>query len=321
MRKAFAAIIAVTLVMVVPSAGLAAPNLPTKPIEQKYYADGTWAVSQTVTAANCDSKGSVCDIYYPTNLGAGGFKHPIIVWANGSGTSPIAPATYAFVLRHFASWGFVVIATRDGTTGEGQTVIDSANYIKARNADSGSIFYNQLDTTKIGAMGHSQGASGAINGMLKSTNLIRTAIAIEIAQQAFCNPASNCLLTATLTGATSGSVFYIAGSNDGLISPDTQWFGSQLNSNTAYYNATPAALNKVKAILKGPNHNDVQGTPNCPSGLGFCTNGAHGYLGYPTAWMMWQLQGAADGQQAFKASGGEIFTETANWQSILSNVP
>jgi len=36
---------------------------------------------------------------------------------------------------------------------------------------------------------------------------------------------------------------------------------------------------------------------------------------------MWQLQGAADGQQAFRASTGEIYTETTNWQSILSNVP
>jgi len=139
----------------------AGPNLPTKPIEQKYYADGAWTVAQTFTPAGCDSKGNPCDIFYPANLGANGFHHPIIVWANGSGTTPIPATTYAYLLHHLASWGFVVIATRDGTTGTGQTVLDSANYIKARNADSGSIFYGKLDTTRIGAMGHSQGASGA----------------------------------------------------------------------------------------------------------------------------------------------------------------
>ncbi|QNA86562.1 hypothetical protein G4G27_23200 [Sphingomonas sp. So64.6b] len=301
------------------AAALSAPNLPTKPIEQKYYADGSWTVAQTSTAAGCDSKGNPCDIFYPSSLGAGGMKHPIIVWGNGSGTTPIASTTYAYLLRHLASWGFVVIATRDGTTGLGQTMIDSANYMVARNTDAGSIFNGKLDTTKIGAMGHSQGASGAVNAMLKSSGLIRTAVTFHIAQQAYCNPPTLCLLTADLQAATSGSIFYVSGTADWLISPDTQLFGSQLNSNTAYYNATPAPLLKAKAILKGPNHNDVQGTPNCVSGM--CANGVHGYLGYPTAWMMWQLQGATDGRDAIKASGGEIFTETTNWQSVLSNVP
>jgi hypothetical protein len=37
--------------------------------------------------------------------------------------------------------------------------------------------------------------------------------------------------------------------------------------------------------------------------------------------MMWQLMGAADGHQACAASGGEIFTETTNWQGVASNIP
>src|SRR5882757_8083559 len=121
----------------------AGPNLPTKPIEQKYYADGPWTVTTTVTATACDSKGDLCDIYFPANLGANGFLHPIVVWGNGSGTTPIAASTYAYYLRHLASWGFVVIATKDGATGVGQTLIDSANYIKARNTDASSVFFGK----------------------------------------------------------------------------------------------------------------------------------------------------------------------------------
>ena len=300
----------------------AGPNLPTKPIEQKYYADGAWTVAQSFTPAGCDSKGNACDIFYPANLGANGFHHPIIVWANGSGTTPALATTYAYLLRHLASWGFVVIATRDGTTGTGQTIIDSANYIKARNTDTGSIFYGKLDTTKIGAMGHSQGASGAINAMLKSSGAIRTAVTFHLPRQSWCNPASNCLLTSDLAAATSGSILYVSGSTDVLISPDTQIVPpGQLNSLTAYYNATPAPLLKAKGLIKGTAHNDSQGNPTCAGAAFPCSNGVHGYLGYPTAWMMWQLMGAADGHQAFAASGGEIFTETTNWQGVASNIP
>jgi hypothetical protein len=313
--------LAAALVAVMPMSAYAGPNLPTKPIEQKYYANGPWTVTTTVTATACDSKGDLCDIYFPANLGANGFLHPIVVWGNGTGTTPIAASTYAYYLRHLASWGFVVIATQDGTTGIGQTLIDSANYIKARNTDASSVFFGKLDVTKIGAVGHSQGATGVINAMIHSGGMISTAVAFHLPAQMWCSSSSNCLQTATLTGATAGSILYVSGSADTLISPDTQLFGSQLNSNTAYYNATPSALTKAKAIIKGTNHNDVQGNPTCPSGLGSCNNGVDAYLGYPTAWLMWQLQGAADGQQAFKASTGEIYTETTNWQSILSNVP
>jgi hypothetical protein len=81
--------LAAVLLAAIPTNVYAGPNLPTKPIEQKYYADGPWTVSTTVTATACDSKGDVCDIYFPTNLGANGFHHPIVVWANGSATSPV----------------------------------------------------------------------------------------------------------------------------------------------------------------------------------------------------------------------------------------
>jgi hypothetical protein len=90
-----------------------------------------------------------------------------------------------------------------------------------------------------------------------------------------------------------------------------------LNSNTSFYNATPAGLTKAKAILKGGAHDDITGDPTC---VLLCSNGVYGYLGYPTAWLMWQLQGAADGPDAFRQPDGEIFRETVNWQGMISNV-
>ena len=301
-----------------------AANNPTKPIEQKYFATGPHSVLTMKTAAGCDSKGDACDIWYPADLGS--TPYPIIAWANGSASTPVASSTYTYFLTHLASWGFVVIATEDGTTGVGQTVLDSIAYLKAQNTTSGSIFDGKLNTTHVGVMGHSQGATGAANAMLHGNKSvpgsILTAVTIELPAQEWCSSSINCLATADLTAATQGSIFYVAGSADTLLAPNTQSGAAPpLNSETAYYNATPSAVVKVKAIIIGPNHNDVEGNPNCPAGLFFCTSGVTGYLGYTTAWMMWKLSGATDGEPAFRATTGEIFTETTNWESVLSNVP
>src|SRR5260370_9611690 len=58
--------------------GCKPPNYPTGAIQQEFYAGGTWAVSSQTGTMCCDSLGNKIDLYYPTNLGAGGFKHPII---------------------------------------------------------------------------------------------------------------------------------------------------------------------------------------------------------------------------------------------------
>jgi hypothetical protein len=207
-----------------------------------------------------------------------------------------------------------VVRTTAATAGSGQTVLDSAAYLVARNADAASIFYGKLDTANIGAVGHSQGAAGAINAMNLSNGSIRTAVTFELPFNSAC--ILPCVDEQLLASASQGSVFFVAGTND-PISRDTQLIPGPLNSNTAFYNATPSALTKVKAMLKGAMHNDVTGEPTC---VLLCQNGVYGYLGYPTAWLMWQLRGASDGHDAFRSSNGEILQETANWESILSNV-
>src|SRR5258707_4095622 len=80
--------------------GACSPNLPTGTIEKKYYATGPWAV--TTRSDNG------YDFYYPTDLGANGFLHPIITWGNGTGgTASNAP----YFLNHPAPSRFLIIAT------------------------------------------------------------------------------------------------------------------------------------------------------------------------------------------------------------------
>ncbi|NWP15652.1 alpha/beta hydrolase, partial [Escherichia coli] len=79
----------------------------------------------------CDSKGNQCDVFYPSNIASRNTRLPLVVWANGTGSTP---DNYTNWLKHLASWGFVVVATRDQQTGYGDTVLDSLAYMQAQEA-------------------------------------------------------------------------------------------------------------------------------------------------------------------------------------------
>ncbi len=309
-------VLAIVVAASLTAPGCNPPNFPTGTIEQKYYAQGTWAVTVSLGGACCDSAGNKFDLYMPTPLGANNFKHPILTWGNGTNASS---SQYTYFLKHMASWGFVVIATQDMNAGPGQTILDAAKFLIAANGNSGSPFFQKLDINNIGSFGHSQGATGALNAQIKSAGAIKTVIPIELPAQMWCSSGVNCADTSKMTG---GSIFLIDGTADGIISPATQpSFVPGLQSIDAYYKAAPSPVLKVKGTLNGPNHNDVQGQPDCSSVPIGCANGVYGYLGYPTAWFMFQLQADSVAHGAFVNGTGEMFSETANWQLVASNVP
>lgn len=298
---------------VITLAGCNSHNLPTGTIEKKYYASGPWQVTVEIGGACCDSLGNKYDLYYPTPLGGNGFKHPILTW--GSGTFGQS-GNYAYFLRHMASWGFAIIATEDSFTGPGQTILDAAKYLVQQNTVSTSKFYQKLDTVHVGSFGHSQGATGAINALLKSGGLIISVLPIELPTQIWCS--ANCVDTANLT---SGSIFLVDGSLDLLISPPVQTQSNGEQSIAAYYSRVPASVMKLKGTLIGPNHNDLSGQPGCSNAVQPCVNGVYGYLGYPTAWFMYKLQADNYAHGAFVNGTGEMFSQTTNWTYVASNVP
>ncbi len=293
----------------------ATPNYPTGMIELKYYAPGPWPVTVRTRGACCDSAGNNFDLYYPTNLGANGFLHPILTWGNGTHSTAIH---YDYFLRHMASWGFVVIATEDQNTGVGQTILDGANFLVNANSNAASIFFNKLNVNQVGSFGHSQGATGAINALINSGGSITTVIPIELPSQIWCGSSSNCVDT---TNMTSGTIFFVDGSSDPLSPPTQSPLIPGEQSIAAYYNAVPNSVPKLKGTLIGPSHNDVQGQPDCTNVSIGCIKGVYGYLGYPTAWFMDRLQGDAFAHGAFVKNSGEIFSETKNWEFVDSNIP
>ena len=293
---------------------------PTGRIERDYYADGPWHVTVQLAAPCCAANGFATDLYYPTNLGAGGFKHPIVTWGNGTGGNS---AGAAYFLRHLASWGFVVVASQDGYERDGASILAAAHKMVDENSEPASIFFNKLDINHIGAVGHSQGAGGAVRAMIVSTGIaayppIITVIPIELPGQRFCFCAPQDLLYTS--AVTQGSIFFVDGSADIPVSPPTQPQGTTgEQSNQAFYDAVPSTVVKAKATLRAANHNDIGGQPKCLPGAWFCDIGVFGYLGYPTAWLAYQLGVDPSAKAAFVSGTGEMFMQS-HWLYVQSNV-
>jgi hypothetical protein len=95
-------------------------------------------------------------LYRPTDLAQGGLCHPVITWGNGTGTTP---NIYRVLLMHLASHGFVVIASNSPNVAQGNPppMVAGVTWVLEKNADPTSVMYQRIDTTHIGATGHSQG--------------------------------------------------------------------------------------------------------------------------------------------------------------------
>jgi len=101
---------------------------------------------------------SVYSVYRPGQWRKGE-KYSIIVWGDGTCAWPEA---YGTLLRYVASYGFVIVAPNSRWVGDGSAMRKGLDFMFAAANDKNSPYYQKLDTTKVGAMGHSQGAAGTI---------------------------------------------------------------------------------------------------------------------------------------------------------------
>lgn len=99
-------------------------------------------------------------VYRPAVLGQGGVKHPIITWGNSAG---MTSKDYVGLLRHWATHGFVVIASDSKTTGNGKEMVKGIDWLVNENKRAGSVFHNKLDPSAMGASGHFEGGGASIN--------------------------------------------------------------------------------------------------------------------------------------------------------------
>ncbi|MBP2324100.1 dienelactone hydrolase [Kibdelosporangium banguiense] len=95
-------------------------------------------------------------VYRPASLDG---PHPVILWGNGTGS---APAVYDGLLRHWASYGFIVAAANTPNSGSGQEILAGLDALEAENSQPGSVYFGKVDVGNVGTSGHSQGGGGAI---------------------------------------------------------------------------------------------------------------------------------------------------------------
>jgi pimeloyl-ACP methyl ester carboxylesterase len=259
--------------------GTQAASAATYPLESQYAQPGPW---QVTTGSITDAGGTSYSVYRPVDLGANGFRHPIVSWGNGTNA---VPSQYSGLLTQLASWGFVVVASNSTAVGFGTEITAAANTMVAANADPSSAYYQKLDTSKVAAVGHSQGAGGSTRAVIANPGLFTTLVPIALPAKVWVSAGQE-YDTANVTRP----VFFVGGSNDWLIaSPSTL---------TGYYNRVPGAA--ALGVLKGAGHNTIQGTGG-------------GFLGYITAWLMYQLQGDTTARQVFV--GTPELLVNSNWQN------
>lgn len=113
------------------------------------------------------------NVYRPADLEQSGYCHPILIWANGYRDNPEQNppdcivdsganrwcGQYLPMLEHLASHGFVVVASLSTATAEGDPLptIAGLDWILEQAEDPSSPYYQHLDTSNIGQLGHSYG--------------------------------------------------------------------------------------------------------------------------------------------------------------------
>lgn len=96
-------------------------------------------------------------MFRPKDMAQGGLCHPVITWGNGTN---VTPAIYKVLLNNLASHGFVVIGSNSTNVAQGNPapMLVGVTWVLQQNDDPSSVLYHRIDTTHIGATGHSQGA-------------------------------------------------------------------------------------------------------------------------------------------------------------------
>ena len=253
-------------------------------IEEKYLAMGSHDVSYWEQSVMQDFK--KYEVYYPSDIAESTVKYPVVIFSNGTG---VCGSKYPAILKHLASWGFIVMATEEENSWSGLSselclrTITLLNETESVDGWADNPFYGHVDTGNIGVSGHSQGGVGVMSAAttMEHHDMIRAIFAAS---------PTNITLAKGLQWDYDPSlitvpIFLVSGT--GNADENLVVSGQQL---TDIYNIVPDSVTKVMARRTGADHPDM---------LTFAD-------GYMTAWFMWQLQGDDEAARAFTGDNAEI---------------
>lgn len=126
----------------------------TASLESKYLASGPETVKVVELPSDDKVIGKIV-VAYPESLETSDAKWPVVNIGNPSNTDANGMME---LLRHLASWGYIVIDNMDKQTGTGAPVSKTLDEFLAVSGQDGIIFKGKVDTDKIAIAGYSQGA-------------------------------------------------------------------------------------------------------------------------------------------------------------------
>lgn len=227
-------------------------------------------------AVTSQSGGSSCTIFSPSRSAE---TYPVILWGNGTGASP---TSYRSLLRHWASWGFVVAAANTTNAGTGQQMIACLDWLESSNLSSAINF------AQVGTSGHSQGGGGAI--MAGTDPRVTTTAPIEGYTLGLGHDSSSWT-------QQHGPMLLLSGGNDGLVSPSA-------NHGTVFRRTNVPVF---WAELAGASHFEPVGDGG-------------GFRGITTAWFLYTLKNNRTAAGFFEGSNCG-FCSQSRWQVQKKDLP
>lgn len=252
-------------------------------IEAKYMANGSFEVSVYEEPALQVFQNYL--IYYPAELETSDKQYPVIVLCNGSGT-PVSK--YPAVPQHYASWGFIVIATEETYAWNGFGAEMSIRHLQRLNDNEQiaegktNIFYQKVDFSNVGIVGHSQGGVGVLNAVTAQMHkdIYKAAVSLSPTNKELAHNLE-WDYDAALVDLPIMLISGAGGGDDWVVT------GEQMES---IYHDIPD--NKIMLRRSNTVHNEVLYAPD----------------GYVTAWFLWHLQGDENAAKAFVGEDAEILT-------------
>lgn len=264
-------------------------------IETKYMADGSFEVSVYEEPALQVFKKYT--IYYPAELETFDKQYPVIVICNGSGT-PLSK--YPAMPKHYASWGFIVIGTEEENAWNGFGAEMSIRHLQKLNDNAQieegktNIFYQKVDLSNVGIVGHSQGGVGVLNAITAQTHkdAYKAAVSLSPTNKELAH-ALEWDYEAALVNIPIMLISGAGGGDDWVVT------GEQLES---IYNDIED--NKIMVCRNDTAHGEVLYSED----------------GYVIAWFMWHLKGNQNAAKAFVGENAEILTNPLYQNQRIKNL-
>lgn len=240
-------------------------------IEAKYLARGSYDTKRISIKAEGDLEQFT--IFYPEELHETDLQYPVVIMVNGTG---VKASKYQSVLKHLASWGFVVVGNEHPSSGFGHSTDQTLEFLLALNQNPESFLFNKIDLARIGLEGHSQGGAGCLTELSISPykEYFKTAVALSPTHEE--------------TAHALGWLYEL----DKIEAPLLILAGTESEFETEFV----IPIDKMIEMFNKVSSSEKAMARRIGSDHGMMLYTADGYA---TAWLMWQLQGDEEAAKAF----------------------